>query len=1137
MKKQLLMAFAFLLMLGSCSQDEWQNPDSGNWGKNRIVASFEGNDTRATISDKTLLWSDEDMIAVLADGTTAQPFTLVKGAGTVRGEFGGIMPENPVGAAFPYYTEENAPALSGTTLTMTLPNTIQGIGQCNLPMWANLEGESLYFKHLGGLLAVSVNDIPSGYTSLILTASRVIAGSFRADISQPNAALLPYNNTDEANKTVTVTFDPTTDSDNSRMVYIPLPEGTYSSIKVALSDGTNELVLKNWKDKVVQRAKIYSASVNYVVIDATTPSEATIALDELLTSDGTVPEESLQVEFSDAIVADATPITVPAAASGNTSDITLSFAETPVTTEATPLVIEQDKDAVGSESVNNLTVYMTDTIEHVVINAPATSAVLNGATYTHLTATTASNTLTIGSETEIVNLTVRKGNVRIHKGGKISGSIKNASGSLVYIILDYADRIKDALPADFVEGTDFKVVYNPEYDFRQALAKGGKVVLSEFIKTNEPFYVTSPTTVDLNGQGIHVSMFDSCAFNVLPGGELTLIDAGNKAPVEWGIKADGGKVNIQGGIIRGELVAINGGTISVTGGQFNEDPSEFVADGYKAKQNTNNTMYSIHKAIVIENAALSKGLITDASLQDMITLNKDSFAVILESDAETVTNISMKYVKGITRIDQLEKFPNLQYFSCNSCDVEEIDLTFLENGKLTELQLNDNALTEMVIPANNVLKSLNVGDNSLSVLDVSHATSLATLGCRNNELTTLDLSKCTSLSSLFCYWNRMDTLDVSHNDKLTDLLCGGQKDNQPLVLNLPEELKEKWNNDWKNFGENANVFLLGEEITFTIRNKELSKALYAVLGADKVSFTADSCAVMTQTDMDAVTELIFDGYPISTLSGIENFKNLKKLLCYNNGLQEADLHLNTALDHICLHNNEVTSLDLSGLTQVKVLRLNWINWEGILDVTHMTSLEELSVAESMKLTSVKYHPDQIKTFEIGNCRFSGTWDFSGMTQVVRLGIGGTQISEAIFPETTTLKYLNVAGMTSLINDSLLVEICKKYPGLEELECYNNGLTKLDLSMFTGLKKLYCFDNHFQEVLDVSAVTTLEYLECGHSNLEETSKVILKLNDDQKALWESAWKDLWANKRVELYPENPKEEGNGSLDNFGSGGIF
>lgn len=607
MKRHLWMAFVSLLILGSCSQEEWQSQESVEDVKDLIVASLGVNDSRASILDKTLIWNEGDQIAVMGEDGMPAPFALLEEfAGSATGEFEGHMPEGPQGVVFPYLDNAN---ISDGLLRMYLPAEIKDAsGSCNLPMWSSWSNGHVYFKHLVGLLAISLKDIPEGYDCLVLSTSNAVCGEFTADISQKEIMLQAApDNTNEENKTLRAKF--TKGEDKQSIVYIPLPAGTYSNIKVSLA-GAPELVLKNWTNKVVQRAKIYSASLTYVPVAESEPAKVSAALAEAFkVSDGegeggeggtteevTAPEESTQVDLTEQIDATATTedaaIVVPAAAENKTSDISLNFKEAPKTSEEKPLVIEQDANKTVGESNNTLTLNMPSdaVVENLEVKAPTTSTVLNGATYTRLFATTANNTLIIGNGTIIKDLVIGGGNIRIQKGAQITGSITNAANALIEIILEEGVELDETVQLISSEnGSGFVVLSAAEIDLRQAIKKGGKVVLSQNVEIEQNaalshiFTIENPVILDLNEKSLICEGNGSFIVN----SSLTINDgANNTGYIKGAILASGGDVVINGGTFEGGLsIGSNGGSISVRGGIFKGfNPSEFVNSHYVVKE-------------------------------------------------------------------------------------------------------------------------------------------------------------------------------------------------------------------------------------------------------------------------------------------------------------------------------------------------------------------------------------------------------------------------------------------------------------------------------------------------------------------------------------------------------------------------
>ena len=611
MKSQLFMLLAFLLVLGGCSQEEWQNQEPAEGAKDLIVASLGGNDSRASIQNKTLIWSVGDRIAVIDEDGDASPFVLLEeSAGSATGEFEGYLPQEPKGVLFPY-TESNEPQVHEGVLNVYLPGVINNASEsCNLPMWSTWNDGHVYFKHLVGLLAISLNDIPQGYNALILTTSNPVCGEFTADINQNVVVLAPSSsNTNESNKQLKALFE--NNGQNGALVYIPLPVGTYANINVSVTDGSKSLVLKNWTNKVVQRGKIYSASLTYVPVVESEPAKVTEALADAFktgeTEDSgevvTAPEESTQVDLTVAIDAESAEteedrtIVVPAAAEKATSDISLNFAKAPKTSEEKPLIIEQDAKKEVSEANNTLALNMPvgAKVENLVVKAPTTSAVLNGATYTKLYATTATNTLIVGNGTIIQHLTIGGGNIRIQKGGQITGSITNASDSTIEIVLEEGAVLDDSVELI----GNFSIRTAAEIDLLQAIEKGGKIVLSENVTIGSNpalshiFTVNNSLTLDLNGKSI------VCEGNgsFMVKSSMTITDvADNTGCIKGAICASGGNLVINGGTFEGGLsIGSNGGSISVRGGFFKGfSPEKFVGAGYRVVEKADG--YEVVKA-------------------------------------------------------------------------------------------------------------------------------------------------------------------------------------------------------------------------------------------------------------------------------------------------------------------------------------------------------------------------------------------------------------------------------------------------------------------------------------------------------------------------------------------------------------
>ena len=92
-----------------------------------------------------------------------------------------------------------------------------------------------------------------------------------------------------------------------------------------------------------------------------------------------------------------------------------------------------------------------------------------------------------------------------------------------------------------------------------------------------------------------------------------------------------------------------------------------------------------------------------------------------------------------------------------------------------------------------LLTELNCQNNQLTNLDVNQNTALTELNCQNNQLTNLDVSQNTTLTYFFCGDNQIECLDVSSNTALVVLDCS---------INLLEQLNTK-NGNFLNMNVNA----------------------------------------------------------------------------------------------------------------------------------------------------------------------------------------------------------------------------------------------------------------------------------------------------------------------------------------------
>ena len=220
----------------------------------------DNNSTRTTVNGNQVLWVEKDKIGIFGDKRSNNvPFTLQSADGT-SAEFNGELKsgEKPFFAYYPY--QENA-MLDGSSLTIHLPAEYVYTGNSNAPMLGGSDGKDrLSFRHLCGLMKVTVTNIPDNSTQFIVTSEgdnpKSIAGTAVIGNIQNENAILSIKEDEHQSTSITYALR-SVDDKSAVTFYIPLPVGEYEKLTVAL---------KGENDKVFFQKSISNASIKRAVI-------------------------------------------------------------------------------------------------------------------------------------------------------------------------------------------------------------------------------------------------------------------------------------------------------------------------------------------------------------------------------------------------------------------------------------------------------------------------------------------------------------------------------------------------------------------------------------------------------------------------------------------------------------------------------------------------------------------------------------------------------------------------------------------------------------------------------------------------------------------------------------------------------
>ena len=298
-----------------------------------------------------------------------------------------------------------------------------------------------------------------------------------------------------------------------------------------------------------------------------------------------------------------------------------------------------------------------------------------------------------------------------------------------------------------------------------------------------------------------------------------------------------------------------------------------------------------------------------------------------------------------------------------------------------------------------------------------------------------------------------------------------------------------------------------------IRNQGLSDALYKLYSDQyNITINTDGYAVMLESEVLGITELNLDNYEqnyqgaITTLEGIQYFKNLQYLDCRNSWLTECDLSQNTKLQAFAVHSaHSLRSLDFSNNPDIRALYLNYNHGLSSLNLTGCTKLAALQIFDTA-LTSLEI-PNKAG---LNNLLYGGSslrFDLNDFPYLRELGCENMELTNLDFIPASMKNRLT---FLSLERNSLQTLDLSEYPNLNILKCSSNQLESLDLGRIPYVEEIECMDNVI-ESLSIYTLTKLKSIACG--NQKNNMTLNLLMTQQQKENWNSL--NRWGNERVEL----------------------
>ncbi|MFT5753514.1 MAG: Leucine-rich repeat (LRR) protein [Flavobacterium sp.] len=228
---------------------------------------------------------------------------------------------------------------------------------------------------------------------------------------------------------------------------------------------------------------------------------------------------------------------------------------------------------------------------------------------------------------------------------------------------------------------------------------------------------------------------------------------------------------------------------------------------------------------------------------------------------------------------------------------------------------------------------------------------------------------------------------------------------------------------------------------------------------------------------------------IVDLTGLEQFVNLKTLICNNNQISNLNLSVFVSLEKLTCNNNLLTNVDINGLVNLEqfncknnlLTTLNASNFNNLflLDCSY-NQISNLNISGLINLSFLNCQGNQLT-----NINLLGLTDlefiYCGGNQFTNLDLSGLSNLKELYCNSNLLSTLNLNGFNNLskldVSNNLFSSInVLGLSSLQRLVCNSNFLTDLNLSGLINLQFLNCRNNQLQ-TLDVNEQINLQQIFC------------------------------------------------------------
>lgn len=568
-----LIAFAIFLA-AACQRNEFPEDNSKRAERTLTIGIDDEAASRVGFDENnSFYWHKGDKVGVLTSSGFREMTLLDEYHKKPSGVFTGTF-EEEIGdyVVYPYgnHSIENGWLNYVLPSSYTYTSIKADTNSFNPPMLGRIDGPNAQLRHLASFFKISVSNIPAGGDDmkLIFSADKRITGEFTANPLDET----PVIETDDSEGNIVTIYFNNTISGGTGTFYIPAPLGTYGSINVEILDGDISIGSKSWSNQIVKRLNPkrgaieleYIATINELpygslqeAIDAANNQTITLVSDLVLDTPLTVVNgNSVVLDLNGKTVyqtaTSAAESHLLAVKSGGTLTIkngTLSFAAT------TPDTVwgGEGQPPYPGYANNAITNQGTLIIENAIIENKTSKG---GASY-------------VIDNYAGANLTINEGTELIQSGGDIAIRMFNGGSGGINVTIN--GGIITGYRAVWIQLASNNAAIAPIMN----LTINGGVLTSIDQTYNQAIYSYSYGN-DMKNVLINVS---GGTFN----GDIALTGGSNKTNLET-LNISGGQFNGQWGFYSYGDDAKALEAITVTGGAFMTDPTNYLDTGYTALQ-------------------------------------------------------------------------------------------------------------------------------------------------------------------------------------------------------------------------------------------------------------------------------------------------------------------------------------------------------------------------------------------------------------------------------------------------------------------------------------------------------------------------------------------------------------------------